>query len=170
MTRSGLGKVGRQEGTSLPRRHLALLSAAAVAAAILVAGTLLAALAPPPGRNVQLASRIEDWVHRPDGSGRLELADLTDFEWSSVAVFSPYVTNAQARDVLGFDWPVERTPVANSESGSLLVFVHADRVVAWADPRVFVRPFTGKPSFVLPRAGAVFADVGNELQVIAIDS
>jgi len=89
-------------------------------------------------------------------SGRIELGRLYPAPWDVVCVFVPGTTRAQARSMLGFDYPAAPYIAARTDVAGL-VFVQHDKVLtAVRYPRAdgdFAAP--GR-SYCLPRSGAVF--------------
>lgn len=64
--------------------------------------------------------------------GRVELASLTDFEWDTVFIFSPYATSSVICDAVGNQWPecARQAPKQVSESNFHLVFTHQGKFVS----------------------------------------
>src|SRR5690606_20897854 len=62
----------------------------------------------------------------------LDLRELTEFHWSRVHVFRPYVSEREVAEGLGFPWRFS-SPVLHNDDRALVVFVDSGRVVAAFD-------------------------------------
>ena len=64
------------------------------------------------------------------------LSEHVDGDWNSVCVFAPYADNNQARQKLGFEWPLEDlTTVWVLDNVSLLVFVDNNTAIDYLEVR-----------------------------------
>ena len=62
-------------------------------------------------------------------SHSVNLAAIISSPWDRVCFIGPYSDNARAKQVLGFDWPVEsKTSISNNDGETVLVFVRAGAV------------------------------------------
>ena len=71
------------------------------------------------------------WTYTAQPGDVLDFVDVAEFDWDRMAVFDSYATNDNAREVLGFDWNIERAPTATNDNGSLVGFVSNQRIAVW---------------------------------------
>jgi hypothetical protein len=77
------------------------------------------------------------------GQTEIKIADITDFTWDKMYIFSPYTSSAQVDRALGFEWQEYKSlGIESNDTDDLLVFVAHDmgdlRVVKFARcPRSF---------------------------------
>lgn len=66
--------------------------------------------------------------------GKVDLATVTDFEWDTVSIFSPYQTNNSICESVGTNWPDCKNAAPNqvSESNFHLVFINKGSFVTQA--------------------------------------
>lgn len=65
-----------------------------------------------------------------ESRGLVELQTAVPGDWERVCILGPYSNNEAATATLGFNWPVEKhSSISYSDGISLLVFVHARKVV-----------------------------------------
>ncbi|MDM7859439.1 hypothetical protein QTP81_02325 [Alteromonas sp. ASW11-36] len=76
------------------------------------------------------------WFNSLQQGTALILSEHVDGDWNSVCIFAPYSDNAQARQKLGFEWPLEDlTTVWVLDNVSLLVFVDNNTVIDFLEVR-----------------------------------
>ena len=64
----------------------------------------------------------------------VNLATAVSGTWEKVCVLGPYSNNETSKSTLGFEWNVEtKTTIQTNEGISLLVFVRANKVVAYIE-------------------------------------
>ncbi|WP_426754649.1 hypothetical protein [Myxococcus sp. Y35] len=82
-----------------------------------------------------LATKLEQRIRTAsEAGGTFHLPEVTDFDWDTLHIFTPYVGADEVRKWLGIEWSGARDV---PESECLLVFVKGDEVVMDLDfPRV----------------------------------
>jgi hypothetical protein len=67
-------------------------------------------------------------------SERIDLAQLTDFDWDRLYIFGPHTKRDEVQNALGYEWAgVSKTKIARSDEISLLVFTKDRKVVGWLE-------------------------------------
>ena len=85
----------------------------------------------------------------------IDLSVVGPTSWDRVCVLGPYTTNETAEKVLGFKWDAEsKTSIAGSDGVNVLVFVHNQQVVAYAEHPRNKGDFSKLQSRCLPRSNA----------------
>lgn len=103
-------------------------------------------------------------VDAEQGDGRLDLRELTGFEFDEVLLFPPGTPVEEVSAELGYPFKGELRYTA--ESSEILVFTRAGEMVRFADYRGR-RPFVGleRPVQRLAAAEAVFEVAGGEVRL-----
>jgi hypothetical protein len=119
-----------------------------------------------PNRN-EVGAAVVSWTYTAQPGDVLDLRDVAPFDWDHVAILDSYATNSGAREVLGFDWNVEDSPIAFTDGGSLVGFVLDGRIVAWTVVPASV-PYqiavTGD-GLLMQRDNALFVWTGNHFEL-----
>jgi hypothetical protein len=88
-----------------------------------------------------LRDRISATVEMGAGA-KLVMADLTEFAWQRLYVFTPYTTQEQINRSLGFDWP-DPEGIELNDTVALLVFVNDGEVVSYVAQPLDKGDFSG---------------------------
>jgi len=67
----------------------------------------------------------------------VNFSKATSLKFDKVCIFGPYSSNADASEILGFDWNMEiRTGISSSDSENIIVFTKNKKVIEYvAHPR-----------------------------------
>lgn len=122
-----------------------------------VASAALGALGACSGADAFLDAQLEHQLGKA-GATTLELGLVGPANWTRACVLGPYTTDARARALLGFDWPVEgRSGVTRGDERFLLVFTDGRQVLGYVERRrAAAEPTTLDPPCVA-RAAAQLA-------------
>lgn len=92
-----------------------------------VASAALGALGACSGADAFLDAQLEHQLGKAGATTPLELGLVGPANWTRACVLGPYTTDARARALLGFDWPVEGRGVTRGDERFLLVFTDSRR-------------------------------------------
>lgn len=111
-----------------------------IALALLTALIFLPACEDPQSPDLSLGQRISDAA--TDSNAQLDVSSLTDFEWDSLYVFTPYTTREAIDSALGFPWNHDAVArIEMLDSFNLLVFVHDQQVVRFVEQSIIEPDF-----------------------------
>lgn len=115
-------EIYRLSYSSLGGQLKALLASAVVVLALVVG------IASSVCADASLGDRITATVEKGPGT-KLVMADLTDFDWQKLYVFTPYTTQKQIDRTLGFEWH-DTEGIELNDTMTLLAFVDDGKVVS----------------------------------------
>jgi hypothetical protein len=138
-----------------------VLGLVATALVLLIGGLVIAVYATRDEDNIQVDNVLSENISKaiaqsedPDvgTGGRVDLAQVADFDWDRVLIVAPGVSRARISRELGRDW----TGVAGLDQGALLIFRRGDDVARFANYRGTGRFEGFEPLQEIPRERAVF--------------